>query len=182
MKRVIYEEKENSIYLLADETDLDYYTNIILELSTDKGNFLLLKDNILFFNNVVAEYINNIDGYVLDSRLNEREIGLLFNEYYYSLFNNIESNKIVLDDTGEWIGSRYCCFSNQRHATWIYKYGGNIYIKVTPVFMEMDKDNNQEDYNKFIANYADIFTGNITYEELEDISKLTQELVHNYIH
>lgn len=65
---LVIHNSKYKIKLLVDEINLDYYTDIILELCTANGTFVLLKDNIIFFVNMINAYIKNIDNYNLDER------------------------------------------------------------------------------------------------------------------
>ena len=141
-----------------------------------KEKFVLLKDNIIYFFNTIDKYIKNIDNYNLDKRLEEKKLGLLFNEYYYCIYEDIISDSVILDDNNGWIGEKYCCFSNFQFATWLYKNDGNIAIKVTPMFKYFDMDNNRTQYLKFVEEYVDIFNTTITFHQLIKLSEILSSL------
>lgn len=162
--------------LLTDIKEIDYYTNVIIELSTKDKNIIIFKDNLLFLKNTLAPYVNNIDNYILNEELNEKSLGLLLNEYYYELYENIENKNIVKNERDCWIGEKYCCFSTNQHAVWMYKIYEKIVLKVTPIFTKFDEDDFFDEYLNFIESYSDIFSGEITIKQIENIFKVVSEL------
>ena len=173
---IIVNSDKYKIQLRIDENNLDYYTDIILELSIGKEKFVLLKDNIIYFFNTIDTHIKNIDDYNLDKRLDEKKLGLLFNEYYYCIYEDIISDNIILDDQNRWIGEKYCCFSNSEYTTWLYKNNDNIVIKVTPMFKYFDEENNHTQYLKFVEEYADVFNTAVTFQQLIKFSEILSSL------
>ncbi len=162
--------------LLIDIEDIDYYTNVIIELSTKDKNIIIFKDNLTFLKNIITSYINKIDSYILDTQLNEKKLGLLLNEYYYELYEDIENENIIKNERGWWIGERYCCFSTNQYATWLYKINENMVLKITPIFTGFGEDDFFDEYLNFIKNYSDIFNGEITIKQIENIFKIISEL------
>lgn len=103
--------------------------------------------------------------------LDEKKLGLLFNEYYYCIYEDITSDFIILDSQDRWIGEKYCCFSNSEYATWIYKRDDDIFMKVTPMFKYFDEDYNTKKYSKFVEEYSDILSTVITFQQLKKYQK-----------
>lgn len=176
---VVINSNHFKLKLLVNRVDMDYYTDITLKLYIGKKRIVLLEDNILFYKNMIYNYKDNIDVYSLDKRLDEKDLGLLLNEFYYCLYENITRNSIILDNQERWIGEKYCCFSNSDCATWIYKYNDNIVLKVTPMFRGFDKDNYFNQYLKFTKGYSDIFCTTITFNQLKDIYNIIIDLYHS---
>lgn len=162
--------------LLVDRTELDYYTDLILELCINEERYVLLKDNTIFLRNIISEFIKNVDMYNLDDRLNETKLGLLYNEYFYCIYEGLVSDNIIFDQENKWIGEKYTCFSNKNYATWLYTHNNNIIMKVTPMFKYFDEDNNSKQYLKFIRDYSDLFKTTIDLHQLEKMLNILLDL------
>lgn len=173
---LIINSSQYKLKLLADKEELDYYTDLILELCVGRDKYILLKDNILFIKNMIGKFINNIHMYELDGRLNESELGLLYNVYFYCNNEELVDDSIILDNQGSWIGEKYAFFSNQNYTTWFYKYNNNIMMKVTPMFQYFDEGNNSIQYKKFIKEYSDIFKTVIDLSKIEEMLKILEGL------
>lgn len=146
---------------------VDYYSNICIRLIIENNIYEILNDNIYYLKNVKERYCVDNEIYEIDSRILEQELGILQNEYYYCLNENISNEDIILDENDEWIGEKYCCFSTPEYSTWIYKKGDEFHLMVTPMFRYFDEENNRELYLDFINEYKNIFCSEILSEQLE---------------
>ncbi|MDU4862632.1 MAG: hypothetical protein E6356_17975 [Terrisporobacter othiniensis] len=158
------------------DVELDYYTNCKILLYFNDIEYILLNDNVLFIYNVLKQYIENMDNYQLDNRLNEFELGKGYNDYLYTIFENIDNEDIIFTKDGEWIGEKYCCFSTKEYATWIYKFKNSIYLMVTRVFQEFEEDDIESAYSMFINEPLTVFTTKISCIDLENFFKLLTAL------
>lgn len=172
MEYTVIKDNQCTVKISADITDLDYYTNITLKLCIDNKDIVLLVDNILFLKNVMSGYMENVDTYILDSRLDEKNLGLLLNEYYRYVDEENVKDKLILDGQNRWIGEKYCCFTNEGYATWLYKYNENMVMKVTPLFMGFEKNNYMQEYSEFIKEYRDVLSINVTFQQLNNMFKV----------
>jgi len=177
-KHILLSNNQYVLQLISN-VELDYYTDVTIELSTKSENKIIFKDNILYLKNLLEQYINNLDNYILDNRLDEKELGLQLNKYYYTIYEDIENNTLIKNKQGEWLGEKYCCFSTIQYATWLYKYSNKIILKVTPIFTKFENDNFFDEYSNFIKEYIDIFNIEITKKQLNDIFNIVLELNNN---
>lgn len=160
-------ESENyKLIVSLEEIDFDYYTDVCIELIFDKKPIILFKDNLLALKNIVEQY-ENVD--ILDDNLNENKLGILLNNYYRGFYENQFDDNLIFDNQERWIGEKYCCFSSLEYVTWIYKYDGNIIMKVTPVFRGFEKDD-------FVQEYNDIFREVLSLQQLLCIKEVVIEL------
>lgn len=167
-------ESENyKLIVSLEEIDFDYYTDVCIELIFDKKPIILFKDNLLALKNIVEQY-ENVD--ILDDNLNENKLGILLNNYYRGFYENQFDDNLIFDNQERWIGEKYCCFSSLEYVTWIYKYDGNIIMKVTPVFRGFEKDDFVQEYCKFIQEYNDIFREVLSLQQLLCIKEVVIEL------
>ncbi len=175
----LMESEQYRLILLVNNTDFDYYTDICVELNFDGKRILLLKDNLLYLKNVFDKCEKKVN--ILDKNLDERNLGLLLNEYYYYLYEEQEKYTIILDEQGQWIGEKYICFSNLEYSTWIYRYDGDIVLKVTPIFYGFEKDDYLEEYEKFVQEYNDVFRIAISTKQIKNAAALIDNLYSSLI-
>lgn len=173
---MIISNKQCRISLILDEKNIDYYTDVTLELHFKSNKYVLLKDNVLYLKNIINSYVDNMDYYILDSRLNEERLGILLNEYYYNIYKNKTKECVIYDEKNNWIGEKYCCFMSLEYATWLYKYNNQIHLKVTPMFQYFDKKNNINEYLQFLNGYSEICNVIISLEELNKFFEILLEL------
>lgn len=175
---MLIDNEKYRLKILLNEKDFDYYNDILIELLCGEKKIILFKDNLLALKNIVKEYDKKVRS--LDNTLEEKMLGLLLNEYYRCSYEEQLQEGIVLDEHGRWIGERYCCFTYLNCATWIYRYGENIIIKVTPIFCGFEEDDYTEEYIDFVVNYKDIFKEIASLQELrkmkENVFKLYDKL------
>lgn len=170
----LIENEKYKLIIILDNNDFDYYTDIRLDLIFAEKDIVIFNDNLLALKNIVEQ--SNEAVHILDGNLNEKSLGVLLNEYYRCLYENQMQEVIVLDNQGQWVGEKYNCFSNLEYATWIYKYAGNIIIKVTPIFGGFEEDDYIQEYKQFIKNYEDVFKETISLQQLKTVKKIILEL------
>lgn len=174
MKKVytLIQNEKYRLILLLDDKDFDYYMDVSVELILDRAHIILFNDSLLALRNIVKQY----KICALQSELNEKCLGILLNEYYHGIYANKTNKDIVLDVHGQWVGEKYCCYLSLQYATWIYKYNGNIIMKVTPVFHRYEENAYVEKYNNFVKEYRDLFREIISSRQLKDLKKIILEL------
>ncbi len=160
---------------------VDYYSNICIRLIMKNNIYEILNDNIYYLKNVKERYCVDNELFEIDARIFEQKLGILQNEYYYCLNENISNEDIILDENDEWIGEKYCCFTTPEYSTWIYKKGDRFHLMVTPMFRYFDEENNRELYLNFINEYKNIFFSEISSVQLKKtcdiIEKIYQQAV-----
>lgn len=171
---VLIQNEKYKLTIFLDKPGFDYYTDVFIKLTFDEQSIILFKDNLLALKNIIDHYNGNID--ILDNNLDESKLGILLNDYYRGFYGNKHQNNLILDNNGYWIGEKYCCYSNQKYATWIYCYGGNIVIKVTTVFGGFGKEGYAREYYKFIQKYKDTFRGFVSLQQLTYAKKVIFQL------
>lgn len=176
MEYILMEDAEYRLVLLLDDEDCDYYTDVYIKLIFAEKSIVLFKDNLLALKNIVEHYDKGVCS--LDGTLEEEKIGLLLNEYYRCLYEEQTQENIILNNLGQWIGEKYCCFVGLNYATWLYEYTGNIIMKVTPVFGGFEEDNFTEEYSEFIKNYEDIIKKIVSLQQLRKMREVILKLYY----
>ena len=177
---ILIDNEKYRLKILLNEKDFDYYTDIWIELLYGKKKLILFKDNLLALKNIVKEYDKEVCS--LDNTLEEKSLGLLLNEYYRCSYEEQLQEGIVLDEHGQWIGERYCCFTYLNCATWVYRYAENIIIKVTPIFCGFEEDDYTEEYSDFVVNYKDIFKEISSLQELRTMKENVFKLYNKFFY
>ena len=77
---MLIDNEKYRLKILLNEKDFDYYTDIWIELLCGNNHITLFKDNLLALKNIVKEYDKEVCN--LDYTLEEKNLGLLLNEYY----------------------------------------------------------------------------------------------------
>lgn len=163
-KYKLIENEKYKLMLRLEENEFDYYTDVYIELTFDENTIILFNDNLLALKNSMEQFNENIP--VLETNLSETKLGILLNDYYRGLYENDFKETITLDYQEQWVGEKYCWFINSEYATWIYQYGGNVIMKVTPVFCGFEEDNYVQKYSKFNQEYKDIFREQVSLQQL----------------
>lgn len=174
----LIENSDNKLILFLDSEDCDYYTDVYIKLIFDGNSIVLFKDNLLALKNILGQYENDISG--LDEKIDEEKIGLLLNEYYRCIYVEQMMEKIILNNQGQWIGEKYCLFTSQNNATWLYEYEGDFILKVTPIFKGFEEDDFMDKYTEFILNYKDIKTCTIDKIQFEKMKEIILELYYDF--
>lgn len=112
------------------DLDIDYYMQCSIILQVNSNRYILAKDNVLFFRNLFAQYIQEKEKYELDERISELNIAKLYSKYNKYLFDRKVKNDLIMEN-GKWIGEKYICFSTDKYLTWFYRKDGKLYLKVT---------------------------------------------------
>lgn len=167
---------------IIDDNELDYYTNIKIILNINERQYQLFNDNILYLKNISNQHFKNINQYELDG-VDAKNLGLLQNEYYYCVLEEkiIDSKKFVLDNDGNWIGSRYCCFESRDCYTWLYKVNDSIQLRVTPAYYKLLEDKPEFGLGRVIKEDNEILVSVITNEVLEELVRLIDKLYKKMI-
>ncbi|KAB1438061.1 hypothetical protein [Candidatus Galacturonibacter soehngenii] len=173
---ILFNQNTFRIELQIMDDIVDYYSNICIRLIGENNIYEILNDNIYFLKNIKEMYSVDIEKYEIDARILEQKLGVLQNEYYYCLNENISNKDIIMDENDEWIGEKYCCFTTSEYSTWLYKKGGKFYLMVTPMFRYFDEENNRELYLEFINEYRNIFFSEILLEQLEKICDIIEKI------
>jgi len=176
MQHILMENAEYRLVLLLDDEDCDYYTDVYIKLILAEKSIVLFKDNLLALKNIMEQFDKEICS--LDSTLEEEKIGLLLNEYYRCLYEEQTQENIILNNQGQWIGERYCCFVSLNYATWVYEYTGNIIMKVAPIFDGFEEDDFTEAYSEFVENYEDIIKDIVSLQQLRKMRDVIDELYY----
>lgn len=144
---------ENGDRIIADEYD----DCIILKLIVLKGKEIVIYDDTkLSLLGLYTNYFSDIQRMELDVNLKNVNLGILLNNYYYRIANNMEldKNSFALNASGDWIGMRYCCFENNNIATWIYLTNDGFVFKCTPLYEGLF-DDYVLTFKEFIKNYKE---------------------------
>lgn len=175
-KYILFSQDTFKIELQIMDEVVDYYTEICVRLIKGNNIYEILNDNIYFLKNLKDTYIVNVEKFEMDTRIMDEKIGILQNEYYYCMYEDICNEDIILEDEEVWIGEKYCCFSTPEYSTWIYKKNGKIYVRITPMFRYFEEENNSELYLDFVNNYQDIIFSEIPLDQLEKTCLLIEEI------
>lgn len=171
------------LYVEYDCEDIDYYTQVKMFVQCNEKSFLIAKDNILFFYNLFNSYIENINNYILNKKLEPDCLGKQLNEYYYQVRSNQVYQDIILNESGHWIGEKYCCFEYNGYAMWIYKYNDRIYLLLTELYDGFFGENSLDSFKSFIKNYKNkILRVEITVNELYCLKNYFELLCGKYIY
>ena len=159
--------KDYTVVLKYIDSEIDYYTNVKICAIYLGKQYQIFNDNLLYLKNIIKNYIENIDNYIVDinSKIDIENIGLLQNKYYYCISQEIPLSKyseLILDDNQEWIGLKYSCFEAKKFSTWLYKRDNKINVKITPLFDNYFYEFSIIEYKKFVKNYRDIMDFEIT--------------------
>ncbi len=167
------------LMLLLDEGEFDYYTNVYIELVVGMNKITIFKDNLLELRNNFKQLDAAIP--MLDNRLEETQLGILWNEYYKGLYEDNLDESIIVDSEERWIGEKYCRFINTEYVTWLYQYCGKIIMKVTPVFPGLEEDDYAQKYHRFLQKYKDIFREELLPEQILCMKQIITDLYDKLI-
>lgn len=156
--------------LILEENEVDYYTDVYVQLVFNGNVITLLKDNLLTLKNSMEQISKDIK--VLDPKWDETRLGILLNDYYRGIYENEIANGIQLDPQGIWTVEKYCWFMSSEYATWIYQYCGMIIMKVTPVFCGFEEEDYVQEYCKFQREYKDVFREPVSLQQLTFMKQL----------
>ncbi|MCI5654906.1 MAG: hypothetical protein MR300_00415 [Ruminococcus sp.] len=170
-KYIIINNNQYKLYIEFSYENFDYYTQIKMFLENNDKNFLIANENILFYYNLFNLYTKNIDNYILPNQLDPNFLGKQLNEYYYQIWTEKKNQNIILNEEGLWIGEKYCCFTYNDCATWIYKYNDELYLLITKLYNNFCNIDELNDFQLFIKNYNDFCKYNITIEELQYLKR-----------
>lgn len=173
---VLINNKSYKMILSFEDTEFDFYTDVYVELLVGEKSFLLFRDKLLGLKNIMDVY----DIKTLDARLDESKLGMLLNEYCRGAYAGKYEKNLIFDKQNNWIGEQYYWMLSKEYTTWLYQYGKNIILKVTPVFTGFDEDDFTESYRKFAKNYKDTFRQTITLEEVVRAERKVFELYEIY--
>lgn len=175
---ILMEDVEYRVVLLLDAEAFDYYTDVYIKLIFAEKSIVLFKDNLLALKNIVEHYDKGVCS--LDSTLDEEKIGLLLNEYYRYLYEEQTQENIIVNNQGQWIGERYCCFIGLNYAIWLYEYTGNLIMKVTPIFDGFEEDDYKEEYREFVKKYEDIIKKTVSLQQLRKVRHIILKLYYKF--
>ena len=174
---ILMEDVEYRVVLLLDAGACDYYTYVYIKLIFAEKSIVLFKDNLLALKNIVEHYDKGVCS--LDSTLDEEKIGLLLNEYYRCLYEEQTQENIILNNQGQWIGEKYCCFVGLNYATWLYVYAGKVIMKVTPIFDGFEEDDFTKEYSEFVKTYEDIIKKTVSLQQLRKMRQIILKLYYS---
>lgn len=178
-EQILIDNTQYKLVVKYNEVDLDYYTDVFVEVILNNERFTLFKDNLLELRNIIKSGINNIKE--LNYNLEESSLGILLNEYYLSLYDAQELSYLIEDDTGEWIGVKYCISIGSESAVWLYKYKGKIIFRVTPLFNHFEEPQYVDEFIKFKESYKDILKKNISVDDLKKAKEIILQLYSEFI-
>lgn len=102
----------------------------------------------------------------------------MLNEYYRYLYDEQIKENIILNNQGQWIGERYCCFVGLNYATWLYEYTGNLIMKVTPIFDGFEDYDFTKEYSEFVKKYEDIIKKVVSLQQLRKMRQIILKLYY----
>lgn len=167
-KFIVIDNGKEKIEFIVNKEDLDYYSYVFLKLYIGHKRIILMKDNILFLSNTLHDLVNNIDRCELDGRIEEKDLGKLYNEFLYCSFYELNSPNIIVDSSGDWIGKKYILFSYLGNTTWIYQKEGELYLKVTLTFSMYEKRRSRKKFFELLKGCSDITNIRLTIQDLKD--------------
>lgn len=173
-KYLLYENDQCLINVLIDTDNLDYYTDLMINVNVMNNEYTIYEDNYLYLKNILNNFnIKNIGS------IDERKLGLLLNVYYKTEPDDNSDDRIIKDVSGTWIGNKFRIFeSPSKCATWLFKKEDKYIIKVTPIY---DFDNeSEEQFNSFISHYHDILNIELNEIKLKSIYRKLEELLNMY--
>lgn len=178
MKIDLYDDLKYSIILEVPHGIIDYYTDINIKLYADSEAIVLFDDNLLYLKNIVDYYKSGVPE--LGGDIEEKKIGMLFNDYHKCIHEDKKDANIILNGKGEWIGEKYCCFNSISYASWLFKHNGMIVFKVTPLFTNFEKDDYKKRYTEFKRNYKDVISLKLDVFTLKGIGDKVLKFYQDY--
>ena len=153
---VLFNEENYFLTLCCEEEVIDYYSIVNINLVYKEKVYNIFSDNILYLYNLCKSDIKE-----LDPGINESDMGISLNRYYYDLTDEcMEEDYFHVDS---------------KYATAIYKLDGVIYIKVVELYPDMEREDISA-FNRYISGYTDVFVQVVEYEQIEEIRKVVIEL------
>lgn len=116
--------------MLQYDENIDYYTQCKIILDADGKEYVLARDNILYFKNLFCQYLYNGKSYQLDTRIDENNLAILYPKYIKYIIHGKKDKDLVIENQ-KWIGEKYICSTTDRYTTWFFYKQNNICIKVT---------------------------------------------------
>lgn len=153
---------ENGDRLIADAYD-DCIELTLIILNNKK--IRLLNDTHLYFIDLCKNYFSDERKMKLDASLENVNLGIMLNIYFYRIANDMDLGKIFSNTSsnGNWIGASYCCFDYNNIATWIYFTNDKFVFKCTPLYKGLfdDYDMTFEDFINNYREYQNYFDGHL---------------------
>lgn len=113
----------------------DNHIQVKLVLLNQK-EIILYDDTKLSFVSLYRNYFADEKRMILEEGLENINLGILLNKYYYKIANDINLGEefSCVNANGDWVGTRYCCFENDNIATWIYLKHNQFIFECTPLY------------------------------------------------
>lgn len=173
----IFEKEPYCVYMQLDDDNFDYYSDAIIKIVVSGTEYIVYKDNLLCLKNIINNFKENFED--IDERIDEKNIGMLLNIYYKSIFDELDDDRIIVNEFDEWIGEKYILFSTNNCATWLYRNQCKYIIKITPIYnMEYEYE---DEFGELISNYRDILCEELYISDLKKIISSLLNIIHLYL-
>lgn len=168
---------ENGDKVIAYTYD-DYIKVKLIILNQEE--LVLYDDTKLSFISLYRNYFTDENKMMLAERLENINLGILLNKYYYKIANDVNLYDMFFDenDNGDWIGTRYCCFENDNTATWIYLKKSQLYFECTPLYEGLFEDCAMS-FEDFVKNYKS-YQNTFNYSSYIEFVIRLKELLFDY--
>lgn len=154
------------IFVQVDDVPFDYYTPIKMYIQYRNKKILMVNENALFLYNLFDSYVNHPTQYILDNRLNPNRLGEQLNRYYFQIWTNMNFDDLVISQENFWIGEKYCCFTCNNYATWIFIYNNSMQLLITRLYGDFTNIDCTDDFQVFIKSNQDVFKSDILMDDL----------------
>lgn len=171
----IFEKEQYCMNMMFDDDKFDYYSDVEIKFIIRETEYIIYKDNLLFLKNIINNFKDK--NKYLDDNLDEDKLGILLNIYYKSIYDELEDDRININEFNEWNGEKYVLFLSKSYATWLYGKRDNYVIKITPIF---NNDEYGEKFENFLLNYKDILCMKIHSDDLNKIFNILLDIIKLY--
>lgn len=171
----IFEKEQYCMNMMLEDDKFDYYSDVEIKFIIRETEYIIYKDNLLFLKNIINNFKDK--NKYLDDDLDEDKLGILLNIYYKTIYDELEDDRISINEFNEWIGEKYVLFLSKIYVTWLYEKQDNYVIKITPIF---NNDEYGEEFEKFLLNYKDILCMEIHSDDLNKIFNVLLDIIKLY--
>ena len=151
---------ENGDRVIADVYDDWIELKLLI---SNREEIVIYDDTLLSLLGLYNHYFSDTKKMELDVSLKNANLGILLNIYYYRIANDMELGKqfFPLNENGDWVGTRYCCFENNNIATWFYIENDKYIFKCTPLYKGLFDDYDVT-LKEFIEDYKEEYENSLS--------------------
>lgn len=104
----IFEKEQYCMNMMLEDDKFDYYSDVEIKFIIRETEYIIYKDNLLFLKNIINNFKDKNKH--LDDNLDDDKLGILLNIYYKTIYDELEDDRISINEFNEWIGENMYYF------------------------------------------------------------------------